>query len=231
MAPKVLVILTSHDKMGNTGKPTGWYLPEFAHPYEALEGHADIVVASPNGGASPLDPSSVEAFKSDESSVSFLNNKKSLWENTAKLSDFLGKAKEFDAIFFVGGHGPMWDLAVDATSHKLISEFADENKVISAVCHGPAALTQVKLSNGKHLLAGEPVTGFSNSEETAVGLVEVMPFSLEDALNEGSGGKYSKAAQDWTSHVVVGRGGKLITGQNPASASDVGKAIKQAIGA
>lgn len=176
-----------------------------------------------------MDPASVELFK-DESSVSFLTTKEQLWKNTAKLSDFLGKAKEFDAIFYVGGHGPMWDLAGDATSQKLISEFADENKTIAAVCHGPAALAQVKLSNGKHLLEDEPVTGFSNTEEITVGLMEAMPFSLEDALREGSKGNYEKAAEDWSSHVVVGRGGKLITGQNPASAGDVGQAIKKAIG-
>lgn len=105
MAPRVLFVLTSHDKMGNTGKPTGWYLPEFAHPYYKLEGKAEIVIASPNGGAAPLDPSSVEATKEDAESVKFLKEKEALWTNTQKLSDFVGKADSFDAIFYVGGHG------------------------------------------------------------------------------------------------------------------------------
>ena len=123
----------------------------------------------------------------------------------------------------------MWDLATDETSHKLINEFYTANKVVSAVCHGPAALTHVKLSSGCYLLSGQQVTGFSNTEETAVGLMEVMPFSLEDELNKASGGHYVKAAQDWAEKVVVARGGKLITGQNPASATGVGKAILEAI--
>merc|ERR1712098_758918 len=118
--PKVLFVLTSHDQMGNTGKPTGWYLPEFAHPYHV--------------------PSSVEASKEDDVSVKFLKENENLWKQTEKLDSFLGRAGEFDAIFFVGGHGPMFDLATSTTSHKLINEFASQNKIVSAVCHGPAAL-------------------------------------------------------------------------------------------
>jgi len=212
--------------MGSTGKKTGWYLPEFAHPYKVLQPHAEIVIASPAGGKAPLDPSSVEASKDDETSVSFLNTKQELWEKTEKLSSFLGRAKEFDAIFYVGGHGPMFDLATDSTSHKLINEFYAEKKIISAVCHGPAALAKVKLPSG-FLLAGQPVTGFSNSEENAVGLMEAMPFALEDEL-KAAGGKYEKTA-DWGAKVVVANGGKLITGQNPASATGVGEAILKAI--
>jgi len=233
MAPKVLFVLTSHDKMGNTGKPTGWYLPEFAHPYEVLAPHVSIVVASPKGGAAPLDPSSVEASKDDAVSQNFLKTKEAIWKNTEKLSSFLGKAGEFEAIFFVGGHGPMFDLATDETSHKLINEFYIRNKIVSAVCHGPAALSHVKITDGpdasSYLLAGQPVTGFSNSEEDAVNLTSAMPFKLEDKLNEASGGKYVKAAEDWGQKVVVARGGRLITGQNPASAGPVGQAIYDAI--
>ncbi|EHK97030.1 Class I glutamine amidotransferase-like protein [Glarea lozoyensis ATCC 20868] len=229
MAPKVLFVLTSHNKMGDTGNPTGWYLPEFAHPYEELKDHAEITIASPKGGAAPLDPSSVEASKDDKVSTQFLKEKESLWKNTEKLSDFLGKAKEFEAIFFVGGHGPMFDLATDETSHKLINEFYSNNKVVAAVCHGPAALTHVKIPGGGYLLDGQAVTGFSNSEEDAVGLTSAMPFKLEDKLNEATGGKYEKAAQDWGAKVVVARDGKLITGQNPASAGPVGQAILKAI--
>lgn len=123
----------------------------------------------------------------------------------------------------------MWDLATDATSHKLINEFYTHNKIVSAVCHGPAALTHVKIPGGGYLLDGQAVTGFSNTEEDAVGLTSVMPFSLEDELNKASGGKYVKAAQDWSAKVVVARDGRLITGQNPASASGVGQAIYDAI--
>jgi len=231
MAPKlkVLFVLSSHSELGNTGKPTGWYLPEFAHPYEVLEDHVDIVVASPAGGAAPLDPSSVEAFKEDPICQKFLKHKESTWTNTKKLSDFIGHAKEYEAIFYVGGHGPMFDLATDETSHKLINEFYQANKIISAVCHGPAALAHVKLSSGGYLLDDSPVTGFSNSEEAAAGLTEVMPFLLEDQLNKASGGKFEKASEDWGKKVVVARGGRLITGQNPASATGVGQAIYDAI--
>jgi putative intracellular protease/amidase len=123
----------------------------------------------------------------------------------------------------------MWDLANDETSHKLINEFYTHNKIVSAVCHGPAALTHVKLSTGEYLLDGQPVTGFSNTEEDAVGLTAAMPFKLEDALNKASGGKFVKASQDWGEKVVVARNGRLITGQNPASASGVGQAIYDAI--
>merc|ERR1712098_482890 len=210
--PKVLFVLTSHDQMGNTGKPTGWYLPEFAHPYHVL---------------SPLDPSSVEASKEDDVSVKFLKENENLWKQTEKLDSFLGRAGEFDAIFFVGGHGPMFDLATSTTSHKLINEFASQNKIVSAVCHGPAALAYVKTSSGSYLLDGHAVTGFSTSEEDAVGLTSAMPFILEDQLNVASGGEFEKAGADWGEKVVVS--GKIITGQNPASASGVGQAILKAI--
>jgi putative intracellular protease/amidase len=227
MAPKVLFVLTSHDTIDGTGKPTGWYLPEFAHPYNALAPHTEISIASPNGGAAPLDPASVEATKDDVESQDFLKTKEAIWKNTEKLESFLGRAGEFEAIFYVGGHGPMYDLAVDSTSHALINEFYAAKKIVSAVCHGPAALVNVKLPSGEYLLSGSKVTGFSNSEETAVGLMEAMPFSLEDKLNTASGGKFEKASQDWSEKVVVD--GKIITGQNPASAAAVGKAIYEAI--
>jgi putative intracellular protease/amidase len=184
-----------------------------------------MTIASPAGGEAPLDPASIEMFKSDAGSVAFLQ-KKHLWENTAKLSTFLGKADEFDAIFFPGGHGPMFDLAGDATSQKLIAEFAEKGKVVSAVCHGPAALVNVKLSNGKHLLEGKKVTGFTNVEEEQVGLTKVVPFLLEDALKQ-AGATVEKAAEPWGEKVVVD--GKLVTGQNPASSKAVGEAIVKAL--
>ncbi|KAI9801496.1 MAG: hypothetical protein M1833_002728 [Piccolia ochrophora] len=227
--PKVLIVLSSHDKMGDTGKPTGWYLPEFAHPYNVLEPHAEISIASPAGGEAPLDPSSVEMFKEDKPSVDFLNTQSALWKNTEKLSSFLGRSNDFAAIFYVGGHGPMFDLANDPTSVLLLHEFAEANKVISAVCHGPAAFVNAKTAKGTHLLADVAVTGFSNAEEDGVGLSAAMPFSLEDELQKASGGRFEKAAEPWGEKVVVAKGGRLITGQNPASASGVGKAILQAI--
>jgi len=226
--PKVLFVLTSHDTLGDSGLKTGWYLPEFAHPYEVLSPHLRIVVASPKGGEAPLDEASVEASKEDASSIKFLNTEQSLWKNTEKLSSLLGHAHEFEAIFFVGGHGPMYDLANDETSHKVINEFYAHNKVVSAVCHGPAALARVKLPNGEYLVQGQPVVGFTNAEEDAAQKSQFMPFMLEDELNKNSGGKFVKAAP-WQPKVAVGRGGRLITGQNPASAAPVGQAIYDAI--
>lgn len=215
--------------MGNTGKPTGWYLPEFAHPYYKLEGKADITIASPKGGEAPLDPSSVEAFKEDPESKKFLAEKSALWKNTEVLSDFIGKSNEFAAIFFVGGHGPMFDLATDAQSHKLIAEFYESGKVVSAVCHGPAALANVKLSDGSYLVSGAEVTGFTNAEEDQVQLSAHMPFMLETQLAE-NGGKFVKADEPWGAKVVSsGKNGKLITGQNPNSASPIGEAILKAL--
>jgi putative intracellular protease/amidase len=202
--------------------------PEFAHPYNVLESHAHITIASPAGGLAPLDQGSVEAFKEDKASTDFLTNKKSLWETTEKLSSFVGRAKEFEAIVYVGGHGPMFDLAEDSTSIALAEEFAAAGKVVSAVCHGPAALVNVKLPSGEYLVAGQPVTGFSNTEEDATGLTSAMPFLLETVLGE-RGGKYAKASTDWQAHVEVGHGGKLVTGQNPASATPLGEAVLKSI--
>jgi len=229
MTHKVLFVLSSHSKLGDTGKPTGWYLPEFAHPYNVLAPHAEVTVASPAGGEAPLDPSSVEAFKDDKASQEFLKSKSDLWKNTEKLSDFKGKASEYDAIFFVGGHGPMFDLVTDKTSQDLIREFYESEKIIAAVCHGPAALVNVKLTNGSYLIANQSVTGFSNVEEDQAGLTSSMPFLLETDLNKNSGGKFEKAKDPWGPHVVSALGGRLLTGQNPASATPLGEAIRDAI--
>jgi putative intracellular protease/amidase len=225
--PNILFVLTSHNQLGNTGKPTGWYLPELAHPYHVLHKRANITVASPKGGEAPLDPSSVEAAK-DDVSVNFLNNNTSVWKSTQKLSDYTGKAKDFDAIFYVGGHGPMFDLVDDATSQQLIREFWEAGKVVAAVCHAPAVLYDVKLSDGSLLIDGKEVTAFTNAEEEQVGLSDVVPFLPENALQKASGGKFVKASEPWGEKVVVV--GKLITGQNPASATGVGEAIAKALG-
>ncbi|KAF1947025.1 class I glutamine amidotransferase-like protein [Clathrospora elynae] len=225
--PSILFVLTSHNKLGNTGKPTGWYLPELAHPYHVLRNKANITVASPKGGESPLDPASVEAAKDDEVSVNFLKNDEKVWKTTQKLSDFVGKAKDFDAIFYVGGHGPMFDLVDDPTSQQLIKEFWEADKIVSAVCHAPSVLYDVKLSDGSLLIAGKEVTAFTNAEEEQVGLSKVVPFLPEDALQKASGGKFVKAAEPWGVKIAVA--GRLITGQNPASATAVGEAIAKAL--
>ncbi|KAI5863742.1 DJ-1/PfpI family protein [Durotheca rogersii] len=235
MAPKVLVVLTSVGFIESANKPTGWYLPEFAHPHDVLTSKgAEIVVASPKGGASPLDPLSVELFKGDASASAFYQTQRALWEQTAPLASFRGRAGEFAALFFPGGHGPMFDLATDAESHALINEFVDAGKPVAAVCHGPAALANVVLTGpaatpGQTLLAGRRVTGFTDAEEAQVGMTQHMPFSLEARLAQ-AGGLFEKATEPWAPHVVVENGGKLITGQNPASSVGVGEAIAKAIG-
>lgn len=203
--------------------------PEFAHPWEYFRAaNGNVTVASPSGGCAPVDPTSVEFSKADPVSLSFLDGQKSLWEKTSTLSSFLGKADQFDAIFFPGGHGPMYDLAIDPVSQQLVAEFWSKGRVVAALCHGPAALVNVKLPDGTFLLKGKAVTGFSNDEEDSAKLSEFMPFMLETKLQEASGGKYEKAAQLYAEKVVVD--GKLITGQNPASARGVGEAITKALG-
>jgi putative intracellular protease/amidase len=190
-----------------------------------------MVLASPNGGAAPLDPSSVDAAAKDSVSTSFLNEQKQLWQTTQPVEHFLGRADEFAAIFFPGGHGPMFDLATHGPTQALIREFASRDKIIAAVCHGPAALVNVTAAadSKELLLAGKKVTGFSNAEEAEVGLDKAMPFLLEDKLGEavGKSGKYEKSADKWGEKVVVD--GKLITGQNPASAKGLGEAVVKAV--
>ncbi|CAG7963111.1 unnamed protein product [Penicillium nalgiovense] len=234
MTSKVLVVLTSHDKLGSTGNPTGWYLPEFAHPWEVLHEKVSLTIASPNGGEAPLDPASVKMFESDEMSQKFLKEQKALWTNTHKLADMLPRAGEFDAIFYVGGHGPMFDLTEDQTSLALIQTFAAANKPVAAVCHGPCVLLNATAPSGVPLISGVGVTGFSNAEEDAVGLSSAMPFMLETELSRVTGGKYVKAAEPWGEMVVVGKaagtGSTIITGQNPGSATGVGKEILKALG-
>ncbi|KAI9712786.1 MAG: hypothetical protein M1820_001408 [Bogoriella megaspora] len=227
MAPKILIVLTSHDKLGNTGKKTGWFLPELAHPYHVLAPKTELTIASPKGGEAPLDPFSVEMSK-DDVSVQFLNTNQNVWKYTRKLDEFVGKEKDFDAIFYVGGHGPMFDLVDDVTSQTLIRNFWESGKIVSAVCHAPAVFVNVKLSDGRYLLQDKTVTGFSTVEEEQVGLVDPVPFVPEDGLRKATGGKFVKAAEPWGEKVVVD--GRLITGQNPASANGVGEAILKALG-
>ncbi|OOQ81751.1 ThiJ/PfpI family protein [Penicillium brasilianum] len=234
MTPKVLVVLTSANEIPKLQKPTGWYLPEFAHPHEVLHNKVSLTIASPKGGEAPLDPASVEMFKSDATSTKFLSEQKALWTNTHKLSDVLARADEFDALFYVGGHGPMFDLTTDPTSISLIQTFAAAKKPVAAVCHGPCVFLNAVAPNGVPLLSGATVTGFSNDEEDQVQLSAAMPFMLETELQKVSEGGYVKAAEPWGVKVVVsktaGAGGVLITGQNPASATGVGEAILKALG-
>ncbi|AAZ19201.1 ThiJ/PfpI family protein [Psychrobacter arcticus 273-4] len=217
----ILMVLTSHDKLGDTGKKTGFWLEEFAAPYYAfLDAGVNITLASPAGGQPPLDPSSdtpdaqtkdTKRFKEDSEAQEHL-------ATTKKLADM--KAEDFDSVFYPGGHGPMWDLAVDKNSIELIETFIKQDKPVAFVCHSPAALKNVKI-DGEYLVKGKTVTGFSNTEEEAVQLTDVVPFLLEDVL-KANGGNYEKGT-DWESFVV--EDGLLITGQNPASSEEAAKRL------
>jgi len=219
---KILIILTSHDKLGDTGRKTGFWLEEFAAPYYVmLAAGAEITLASPAGGQPPLDPKSdvpdaqteaTERFKKDEAAQRALGN-------TTKLAEI--DADGFDAIFFPGGHGPLWDLAENADSQRLIGTFIAEDRPLAAVCHAPAIFKHTKGADGKSLVSGRRVTGFTNTEEEGVGLTKIVPFLVEDML-KANGGLYEKGP-DWGSYVVVD--GKLVTGQNPASSEAAAKAL------
>ncbi|KAI0902758.1 DJ-1/PfpI family protein [Ustulina deusta] len=231
MALKVLVVLTSVGHIEAANKPTGWFLPELSHPYDVLtSAGVEIVTASPKGGVAPLDPGSVEMFKEDAGAQAFAAEKKAVWEQTQPLATFRGRADEFAALFYPGGHGPMFDLVDDADSIAVIEEFAAKGKVVAAVCHGPVVFLNAKRADGTALLDAREVTGFSNAEEDAVDMSKYMPFMLEDRM-KAVGGIYKKAEKPWGELVLVQDGGKLITGQNPASAKGVGEAILKGIGA
>ena len=221
----ILMVLTSHDQLGNTGKKTGFWLEEFAAPYYVFkDAGANITVVSPAGGQPPLDPSSdapesqtdaTRRFKSDTAAQAVL-------AHTGKLAGLSKKpGEDFDALFYPGGHGPLWDLAEDAHSIKLIESMAVAGKTISAVCHAPGVLKNVKAADGSPLVKGKKVTGFTNTEEAAVKLTDIVPFLVEDMLAK-NGGLYSKGA-DWQPYVVTD--GKLITGQNPASSEAAAHAV------
>jgi putative intracellular protease/amidase len=214
---KILIVLTSHDKLGDTGKPTGFWLEEFAAPYYVFkDAGAEIVLASPKGGQPPLDPKSDEPDAQTEMTRRFNDDAeaRSLLASTRKLGEV--SAQDFDAVFYPGGHGPMWDLSASPTSIALIESFIKAGKPVAAVCHAPAALVGVRGEDGEYLVKGKRVTGFTNTEEEAVQLTEVVPFLLEDKLKE-LGGEYSKGP-DWSSYVLVD--GLLVTGQNPASSEE-----------
>jgi putative intracellular protease/amidase len=219
---KVLMVLTSHSELGNTGKKTGFWVEEFAAPYYTLkDAGAEITLASPKGGQPPIDPKSAEPSAQTEATKRFDKDAElqKLLANTKKLGEV--KAADFDAVFFPGGHGPLWDLTKDPDSIKLIQEFWSAKKPVAAVCHAPSVLLNVKDENGEPLVKGKKVTGFTNSEEEAVQLTKVVPFLLEDEL-KNKGGQYSKK-EDWASYVV--KDGMLITGQNPASSEAAAKEL------
>lgn len=211
---KILMVLTSHSELGNTGKKTGFWVEEFAAPYYTLkDAGATITIASPKGGHPPIDPSSTEPANQTDATHRFDkdDNLQALLAQTKKLSEV--SADDFDAVFYPGGHGPLWDLSKDKDSIELIQKFWADKKPVAAVCHAPSVLLHVKDKSDQPLLKGKNVTGFTNTEEEAVGLTEVVPFLLEDELRN-NGGIYSKK-EDWASYVVTD--GLLITGQNPAS--------------
>jgi len=219
---KILMVLTSHDQLGTTGLKTGFWLEEFAAPYYVFkDAKADITIVSPHGGQPPLDPKSDEAdfqtdatrrFKEDAEAQAAL-------ANSLKLSDV--SPDDFDAVFYPGGHGPLWDLAEDRNSIALIEVMYAAGKTVAAVCHAPAVFRHTQAPDGSPLVEGKSVTGFSNSEEAAVELTDIVPFLLEDELR-AIGANYSKSS-DWHPYVVAD--GHLITGQNPASSEAVAQAV------
>lgn len=213
---KVLMVLTSHDELGNTGRKTGFWLEELAAPYYAFkDAGAEIVLASPKGGRPPLDPKSNEPSFQTDQTRRFEADAEAMAQLAATVRlDSVSQA-DFDTVFYPGGHGPLWDLAEDKSSIALIESFLAASKPVALVCHAPGALRHVKAANGRPLVEGKKVTGFTNSEEAAVELTEVVPFLVEDEL-KAKGGIYSRG-DDWASYVVSD--GLLITGQNPASSA------------
>ncbi|MEX3842951.1 MULTISPECIES: type 1 glutamine amidotransferase domain-containing protein [unclassified Paraburkholderia] len=212
---KILVVLTSHDQLGNTGRKTGFWLEELAAPYYVFkDANVELTLASPKGGAAPLDPKSNEPANQTDMTRRFEADAsaKAALASTAILKD-IAHDDAFDAVFYPGGHGPMWDLAEDADSISLIERTIGAGKPVALVCHAPGVLRHVKGADGEPMVKGKPVTGFSNSEEAAVGLTHVVPFLVEDEL-KAKGGNYSSVA-DWQPYVL--EAGLLITGQNPAS--------------
>ncbi len=225
---KILMILTSHDTLGDTGRKTGFWLEELAAPYYIFkDAGAAITLASPKGGQPPLDPKSNEPDSQTDDTRRFEadGEAKAALASTVKLADV--SATDFDTVFYPGGHGPLWDLAEDALSIDLIETMLAAGKPVALVCHAPGVLRHVKTADGRPLVEGKKVTGFANSEEDAVGLTDVVPFLVEDELT-AKGGVYSRGP-DWGSYVV--QDGLLITGQNPGSSAAAARALLDALAA
>lgn len=223
---KVLFVLTSHDQLGNTGEKTGFWIEEFAAPYYILKDkNVIITLASPKGGQPPIDPKSEGENFQTPATKRFNNDKETqtLLANTLKLATI--NEADYDAVFYPGGHGPLWDLSEDPNSIKLIESFYNNNKPVAAVCHAPAVFKNTKNTDGTPLVKGKKVTGFTNSEEAAVQLTDVVPFLVEDMLKK-NGGIFSKG-DDWSSYAV--KDGLLITGQNPASSEKVAELLLSAL--
>ena len=224
---KILMVLTSHDRLGDTGDKTGFWLEEFAAPYYVFkDAGAEVVLASPHGGQPPLDPKSDAAdaqtpatarFRADPAAIKAL-------AGTHKLPDVV--CDEFDALFYPGGHGPLWDLAENLDSIGLIESMYAAGKPVAAVCHAPAVFRRTNSPDGTPLVKGKSVTGFTNTEEAAVGLTDIVPFLIEDML-KANGGQYSKK-DDWQRYVITD--GNLVTGQNPASSEDAARAVLALLG-
>lgn len=219
---KILMVLTSHDQLGTTGLKTGFWLEEFAAPYYVFrDAGADITIVSPKGGQPPLDPKSDEPDFQTDATRRFKEDRdaQDALASSLKISDV--SADDFDAVFYPGGHGPLWDLAEDRNSISLIEVMNAAGKTVAAVCHAPAVFRHTEAPDGSSLVEGKSVTGFSNSEEAAVELTDVVPFLLEDEL-QALGANYSKSS-DWHPYIVTD--GNLITGQNPASSEGVAQAL------
>lgn len=222
---KILMVMTSHDQLGNTGRKTGLWLEEFAAPYFVFrDAGVDLTLASPKGGQPPIDPKSDLPENQTPAMTRYKNDKaaQKAFSQTAKLADM--RAQDFDTVFYPGGHGPLWDLAESPTSIALLESFYNSGKFISLVCHAPGVLHRVTFE-GKPLVKGKRVTGFTNSEEEAVQLTNVVPFLVEDELKR-LGGRFEKAP-NWQSFVVVD--GHLITGQNPASSTAVAQTLLKSL--
>lgn len=225
MSKKVLFVLTSHDELGNTGLKTGFWTEELAAPYYALSDKGvEITLASPKGGQPPIDPKSEDPSSQTDATRRMDKDEvlKDKLKNTHQLSEI--KSEEFDAVFYPGGHGPLWDLAEDKVSQQLIVDFYSSNKPVAFVCHAPGVLKDVKI-DGEYLVKDKNVTGFTNTEEEAVQLTDVVPFLVEDMLKK-NGGVYSKI-EDWSPYAIVD--GRLVTGQNPASSEKVAEELLKLI--
>ena len=224
MNPTLLIVVTSHTQLGDTGKPTGFWLEELAVPYRVFtRAGARVDIASPKGGKAPADPRSLDKPSAEVTGFLADPSAQAKLDHTLKLSDV--PAGKYDAVFIAGGHGVMWDLTSNASLATLLAETYARGAVVAAVCHGPAALAQVKKPSGEALVKGLRFTGFSDEEEAALELTRVVPFLIESTL-EGQGGHYERAAM-WQPHVV--RDGKLVTGQNPASSRATAEAALEAI--
>lgn len=225
---KVLMVLTSHDQLGNTGRKTGFWLEELAAPYYTFkDAGIEVVLASPKGGQPPLDPKSNEPANQTDQTRRFEKDIAATAQLAATVRLDSVNQQDFDTVFYPGGHGPLWDLAEDACSIALIESFIAANKPVALVCHAPGVLRHVTTAAGRPLVEGKKVTGFTNSEEAAVELTDIVPFLVEDEL-KAKGGVYS-SGPDWDSYIV--RDGLLITGQNPGSSTAAAALLMQQVAA